>query len=802
MARIVAGGWFITTGVVTLLQFNDLITQGKRLFYGDPGSTDAPIRSLLSLVIAAGLVAIGVGSVVKGFGWMRRLPLAPDGPAAMARDEVIATLVKREAPAFGDGPVPPSWPLRRWLGDQLADLTWWRREFMSRGVRTLIGAGSFAFVLSVVWFTLRYLPDRDLIGPFPTSFVAVLLFAATVWAALSLMLIAPGGPRIESVEFRLDGRAVTGGQLALGQLIESHPVLLGREPPGLGLTLGILGVATQCLLLPWWNLSSIGYPLLATSIVRHAASIVGGVIFFVLGHRMVATAADLLLSFRYESTLVFIEDTDDGEDRPRRRGADREPRAQRPAPRDRRGGGFACPGDSAQFDAAEAPRLAAYRRGRDIHESAAASSGGSSVCGSPRRAAGERSSPDVLAGTAARRADAGGAARAVGRPRMVPRRGLRPVHPLGVYSQLARGEWVMQDQSIPIPTYEWLASSFNPVRFDAQEWVRLARSAGVRYITITSRHHDGFSMFATKATTYNIVDGTPFKRDPLKELADECQRQGIKLFFYYSQLDWHHPDYFPRGGTGKASGRPDSGDWTRYIAFMNQQLTELLTNYGPIGGIWFDGMWDKPDADWHLADTYALIHRLQPAALIVPNHHEAPLPGEDVQTFEQDLPGANTAGFNTTTIGTLPLETSLTMNKSWGFNITDRNWKTTQDLIGYLVRAAGSNANLLLNIGPRPDGTIQPEAAQRLREIGQWLANHGTTIYHPRRSDSPATVGCHHPARRYGVRAPAQVAGSVHHDSGNRRHRHARRFTRRRYRAVHPERGGSDTHPAGTAQSG
>jgi alpha-L-fucosidase len=307
----------------------------------------------------------------------------------------------------------------------------------------------------------------------------------------------------------------------------------------------------------------------------------------------------------------------------------------------------------------------------------------------------------------------------------------------GVYSLLGQGEWVMQNRSIPIPTYEWLASTFNPVKFDAREWVSLAKAAGVRYITITSRHHDGFAMFATKANGYNIVDWTPFRRDPLKELAAECQRQGIKLFFYYSQLDWHHPDYFPRGGTGKASGRPETGDWNHYIAFMNAQLTELLTNYGPIGGIWFDGMWDKPDANWHLDSTYALIHRLQPAALIVPNHHRAPLAGEDVQTFEQDLPGANTAGFNTNTIGSLPLETSLTMNSSWGFNITDHAWKSTGDIIGYLVRAAGSNANLLLNIGPRPDGTIQPEAAERLRAVGQWLQTYGTSIYRTRGGPVP-----------------------------------------------------------------
>src|SRR5258705_1687122 len=220
----------------------------------------------------------------------------------------------------------------------------------------------------------------------------------------------------------------------------------------------------------------------------------------------------------------------------------------------------------------------------------------------------------------------------------------------GVYSQLAQGEWVMQNRSIPVGSYEWLASGFNPVKFNAQEWVAVAKAAGVRYITITSRHHDGFSMFATRATRYNIVDWTPFRRDPLAALAEECRKQGIKLFFYYSQLDWHHPDYWPRGGTGRATQRQDSGVWTRYLDFMDAQLTELLTNYGPIGGIWFDGMWDKPDADWRVPQTYALIHRLQPAALIVPNHHKTPPPREDVQTFEQDPPGSDTAGFNTTYI--------------------------------------------------------------------------------------------------------------------------------------------------------
>jgi len=299
----------------------------------------------------------------------------------------------------------------------------------------------------------------------------------------------------------------------------------------------------------------------------------------------------------------------------------------------------------------------------------------------------------------------------------------------GVYSQLGQGEWVMQNREIPVPTYEWLATTFNPVKFDARAWVSLAKDAGAKYITITSRHHDGFSMFHTAATKYNIVDWTPFKRDPMKELADECHRQGLKLFFYYSQLDWHNPDYWPRGRTGLKTGRPEQGSWPRYLDFMDSQLTELLTQYGSIGGIWFDGMWDKPDADWRLAKTYALIHRLQPSALIVPNHHQAPLPGEDVQTFEQDLPGANTAGFNTREIGALPLETSLTMNASWGFDITDHRFKSERELIGYLVRAAGNDANLLLNIGPRPDGTIQPEAVERLGDMGRWLKKHGTSVY-------------------------------------------------------------------------
>ena len=308
----------------------------------------------------------------------------------------------------------------------------------------------------------------------------------------------------------------------------------------------------------------------------------------------------------------------------------------------------------------------------------------------------------------------------------------------GVYSQLGAGEWVMHNRKIGVADYEWLATTFNPTKFDAAAWVALAQRAGVRYITITSRHHDGSSMFKTAQTPYNIVDWTPFRRDPLRELADACHAAGIKLFFYYSQLDWHHPDYWPRGRTAWDNGRPDRGDWSHYVAFMNSQLAELLTRYGDVGGIWFDGMWDKPDAPWQLDSTYGLIHRLQPAALVVPNHHQRPRPGEDVQTFEQDLPGANSAGFNTSYVsGDVPLETSLTMNGSWGFNITDKDFKSVRTLVGYLVRAAGNGANLLLNVGPRPDGTISPEFTARLDSLGAWLNANGTAIYGTRAGPVP-----------------------------------------------------------------
>ncbi|GIL23491.1 MAG: alpha-L-fucosidase [Bacteroidota bacterium] len=301
----------------------------------------------------------------------------------------------------------------------------------------------------------------------------------------------------------------------------------------------------------------------------------------------------------------------------------------------------------------------------------------------------------------------------------------------GVYSVLGDGEWVMNTQQIPIKTYEKLPAFFNPTQFNAAEWVQMAKDAGMKYITITSKHHDGFAMYDSKVSDYNIVKRTPYGKDVLKMLADECRKQGIKLFFYHSQLDWHHPDYFPRGFTGGSyTGREEKGDMNKYLDYMDAQLTELLTNYGEIGGIWFDGMWDKKDDDWRLGKTYSLIHKLQPGTLVGSNHHVAPYDGEDFQMFEKDLPGHNTTGFAPEQkVGDLPKEICETINNSWGFNLRDDKNKSIKDLIQYLVKGAGYDANFLLNVGPMPNGKIQPEHVALLKQMGEWMRQYGETVY-------------------------------------------------------------------------
>lgn len=306
----------------------------------------------------------------------------------------------------------------------------------------------------------------------------------------------------------------------------------------------------------------------------------------------------------------------------------------------------------------------------------------------------------------------------------------------GIYSILGDGEWVMHNKKIPYDSYKRLAGFFNPQEFNAQEWVAIAKKAGMKYITITSRHHDGFSMFGTKMSPYNIVDATPYHKDPLMELAKECEKEGIELHFYYSLLDWGRPDY--AFGSQIVDGKPVKGDWDSYIKFMKDQLTELITKYPGVKGIWFDGDWERTKVNWHYDEIYALIHKLNPGILVGNNHHVAPKDGEDFQMFEKDLPGANTTGFAPNqTVGKLPLETCETINDSWGFNINDRSFKSSKQIIHYLVNDAGRNANFLLNIGPMPNGKIQSEFTDTLAIVGAWMQKNGESIYGTRGSYVP-----------------------------------------------------------------
>lgn len=314
----------------------------------------------------------------------------------------------------------------------------------------------------------------------------------------------------------------------------------------------------------------------------------------------------------------------------------------------------------------------------------------------------------------------------------------------GLFSIPGAGEWVMHEKNITVKNYTRLQDFFNPVGFDPALYVSAAKSAGMKYITLVTRHHDGFSLWDTKYSDFNIMH-TPYKKDIVKQIADECHKQGIKLFFYYSLLDWRRDDYaYWTGNTGHGTGRTKRGNWTDYITFMKNQLAELLTNYGQIDGIWFDGYWDqypkdtrKLRLDWHMNEIYEHIHKIQPQCLIGNNHHVEPLPGEDFQMFEKDLPGANTSGFGGAQASRLPLETCETMNKSWGFNLTDTSYKSVKTLIHYMVNAAGANANFLLNIGPMPNGKIQAEFSDTLRHIGNWMSKNGETIYGTRGSGLP-----------------------------------------------------------------
>jgi alpha-L-fucosidase len=291
-------------------------------------------------------------------------------------------------------------------------------------------------------------------------------------------------------------------------------------------------------------------------------------------------------------------------------------------------------------------------------------------------------------------------------------------------------EWIRTTARIPLKEYEKLVGEFNPARFNADEWVRMAKEAGMHYITITTKHHDGFCLFDSKLTEFDIA-ATPFRRDVIRELAVACRKEGMKLCFYHSIMDWHHPDYLPRREW--EHDRPSDGaEFERFVAYLKGELRELLTGYGDVGVLWFDGNWEGTWSNERGRDLYRYVRALQPS-IIVNNRVGQPPSSEsgvgfreigavgDFGTPEQEVPATGMPGVH--------WETCMTMNDHWGFNKHDNQWKPTRELIRTLVDVASKGGNFLLNVGPTPEGLFPAPSVDRLRGIGRWMRTNGEAIY-------------------------------------------------------------------------
>lgn len=295
--------------------------------------------------------------------------------------------------------------------------------------------------------------------------------------------------------------------------------------------------------------------------------------------------------------------------------------------------------------------------------------------------------------------------------------------PAGVYNGKdvpGIGEWIMNHAKIPVAEYATYAQQFNPVGFDADQWVRTAQEAGVKYIVITAKHHDGFAMFRTAVDVYNIADATPFDRDPLAELAEACRSAGIKLGFYYSQSqDWHHPGGDAYGGHWDKAQDGDFDAYLRDVALP--QVRELLTNYGPVAVLWFDT--PKQMTPKRAAEFLPLL-QLQPQ-IIVNDRLGGGFKG-DTQTPEQNIPPQ---GYPDTGSGHRDWETCMTINDTWGYKTNDTNFKSTDTLLRNLVDIASKGGNYLLNVGPNSEGIIPQPEIERLKAMGAWLRVNGDSIY-------------------------------------------------------------------------
>jgi alpha-L-fucosidase len=286
--------------------------------------------------------------------------------------------------------------------------------------------------------------------------------------------------------------------------------------------------------------------------------------------------------------------------------------------------------------------------------------------------------------------------------------------------QSGAGEWIMTDTRIPRAQYETLALHFDPIKFDADQWAETAHNAGMKYLVITSKHHEGFCMFKTTATDYNVVDATPWHKDPLEALSKACRRHGIKFCVYYSIMDWHSPDQAPANPDPEhPTYNPTSfvpNQKEAYIQYMETELKELITQYHP-GLIWFDGQWMNGWSDEDGQQLYRYLRTLDPK-LIINNRVKG---AGDYETPEQYIPPNGLPGRD--------WETCMTMNDTWGYKRDDNDWKSTQTLIRNIVDIASKGGNYLLNVGPTGEGLIPDASIERLSEIGNWMKVNGSAIY-------------------------------------------------------------------------
>ena len=295
------------------------------------------------------------------------------------------------------------------------------------------------------------------------------------------------------------------------------------------------------------------------------------------------------------------------------------------------------------------------------------------------------------------------------------------------------GEWIMSRAKIPIPEYEQFVRAFNPVRYDADAWVTAARDAGMKYIILTSKHHDGFALFDSHVSSYDVVHASPYHRDVVKALADAAHRQGMRFGVYYSIMDWHHPDAQGPNTPEYNSRTYSNPEFDRYVeSYMKPQLKELLTQYPNIDVLWFDGEWihDWTDEKGQALETY--LRAIKPG-LIINNRVGHSRPGMngmtaaggigvgDFGTPEQRVPPTGFPGID--------WETCMTMNDTWGFTSYDDGWKDTRTLLRTLIDVAAKGGNFLLNVGPTASGEIPPESRSRLREMGRWMRANGESIY-------------------------------------------------------------------------